>query len=54
MDKAIKVAALRLGRLAELREALSHPDPFSTGAAQILARGRSSVLPRGSVVNLRA
>ncbi len=54
MDKAIKVAALRLGRLAELRQALSHPGPFSTAAAQILSRGRSSVLPRGSVVNLSA
>ena len=54
VDKAIKVATLRLGRLAALREALSRPDPFSTGAAQILARGRSSVLPRGSVVNFRA
>ncbi len=54
VDKAIKVATLRLGRLAELREALSRPHPFSTGAAQILARGRSSVLPRGSLVNFRA
>ncbi len=54
VDKAIKVAALRLGRLAELREALSRPDPSSTGIAEILSRARSSVLPRGSVVNFRA
>ncbi len=54
VDKAIKLAFLRLGRLAELRDALSRPDPFSTGAAQILSRGRSSVVPRGSVVNFRA
>ncbi len=54
VDKAIKLATLRLGRLAELREVLSQPDPFSAGAAGILARGRSSVLPRGSVVNFRA
>ncbi|MFQ5617679.1 MAG: hypothetical protein ACE5FR_01790 [Rhodospirillales bacterium] len=54
VDKAIKLATLRLGRLAELREVLSRPDPVSTGAAQILARGRSSVVPRGSLVNLSA
>ncbi len=54
VDKAIKLATLRLGRLAELREALSHPDPSSTGVAEILARGRSSVVPRGSLVNLSA
>ena len=54
VDKAIKLATLRLGRLAELREVLSRPDPFSAAAAQILARGRCSVVPRGSVVNFRA
>jgi len=54
VDKAIKLATLRISRLEELREALSRPDPFSAGAAEILSRGRSSVLPRGSVVNFRA
>jgi len=54
VDKAIKLAALRVGRLKELRGILFNPDVVSTGAAAILARGESSVLPRGSVVNLRA
>ncbi len=54
VDKAIKLATLGIGRLKALLEALSHPDSFSTGAAQILARGRSSVVPRGSLVNLSA
>ncbi len=54
VDKAIKLATLRIGRLKTLLEVLAHPDSFSTGAAQILARGRSSVVPRGSLVNLSA
>ncbi len=54
VDRAIKLATLRIGRLKELLEVLAHPDSFSTGAAQILARGRSSVVPRGSLVNLSA
>ncbi len=54
VDRAIKLATLRVGRLKELLEVLAHPDSFSTGAAQILARGRSSVVPRGSVVNFSA
>ncbi len=54
VDKAIKVAALRIARLKTLLEVLARPDSFSTGAAQILGRGKSSVVPRGSVVNLSA
>lgn len=54
VDKAIKLATLRLGRLAALRDALSHPDRSATGATEILSRGKSSILPRGSVVNFRA
>ena len=54
MDEAIKLATLRLGRLAALRDALSRPDPVSTGVAEILSRGKSSILPRGSVINFRA
>ncbi len=54
VDKAVKLATLRIGRLKELQTVLADPNPFSTGAAEILARGTSSVLPRGSVVNLRA
>ena len=54
VDKAINVATLRLDRLAALRETFSHPDHAATGAAEILSRGKSSILPRGSVVNFRA
>lgn len=54
VDKAIKLATLRLGRLEALRETLSRPDRSATGAAEILSRGKSSILPRGSVINFRA
>lgn len=54
VNRAIKLATLRLGRLQELRNVLAHPNPFSTGAGAILGRGKSSVVPRGSLVNLSA
>ncbi len=52
INRAVALAGTRLDRLTSLRDALGKPNPFSSQLAALLSSGQSSVLPRGSLVNV--
>ena len=54
IENARAVAGTRVGRLKSLHSALSGNDLFADGITAIIANSNSSVLPRGSVVNVTA
>ena len=54
IDQALRIAGVRIDRLATLHSALNNPDVFASGITDIISNATSDVLPRGSAVNLVA